>query len=197
MATRLHYRNRLNDKILGLDDEGFGDFAYEVEELNTYLELAVARLYPAIYKTAATAALTPTSYGNGRLGSVATAFADRVYMVEDGTELSPVYQWKTRAGSIIGVNVDNNATVIAYYYDAYTLPGDDVTDAGIPALYTPLIVLGALIEALESRHDQGERPDPSANTRQGHGEVTLLDRLVNRYESLKNDLTMSLPALVV
>lgn len=196
MATRLQYRQRLEDKILGLEDEGWGDFEYGVTELNTYLELAVARLYPSIYKTAATAVLTPTGYGGGRLGSVTTSYANSVYLVEDATELTPLLGWKTRAGVITGINVDYNPTVIAYYHDAYTLPSDDVTDAGIPAIYTPLIILGALIEAMESRHDQGERPDPSANTRQGH-EVSLLDRLVSRYESLKNDLTMSLPALVV
>lgn len=196
MATRLQYRQRLEDKILGLEDEGWGDFEYGPTELNTYLELSVARLYPAIYKSAATAVLTPASYGNGRLGSVSTTFADRVYMVEDGTELMPVYGWKPRAGQIVGINVDVNATVVAYYYDAYTLPSEDASDAGIPAIYTPLVVLGALIEAMESRHDQGERPDPSANTRQGH-ELSLLDRLSARYDALKNDLTMSLPALVV
>lgn len=196
MATRLQYRQRLEDKILGLEDEGWGDFEYGPTELNTYLELAVARLYPAIYKTAATAVLTSAGYGNGRLGSVSTSFADRVFMVEDAIELATIYGWKTRAGKVVGLNVDYNPTVIAYYYDAYTLPNDDIADAGIPAIYTPLIVLGALIEAMESRHDQGERPDPSANTRQGH-ELSLLDRLSARYDALKNDLTMSLPALVV
>lgn len=193
MATRLDYRNRVESKILGLDDEGYGDFTFEAEELNTYLELSVARLFPAVYKTVATATLTPTGYGNGRLGIATTSFADRVYMVEDATEFSPVYGWKTRAGKIIGLNIDNNPTVVAYYYDAYTLPADDTTDAGIPAMYTPLVVLGGLIEALESRHDTGQRPDPP----QGHSETTLLDRLSARYEALKSDLAMSLPALVV
>lgn len=193
MATRLQYRNRLEDKILGLEDEGYGDFSYGPTELNTYLELSVARMYPAVYKTAATSVLTPTGYGNFRLGSAATAFADRVFMVEDATEFSRVYGWSARAGSLIGLSVDNNPTVVAYYYDAYTLPSDDVTEAGIPAIYTPLIVLGALVEALESRHDVGVRPDPP----QGHSETSLLDRLSGRYESLKNELAMSLPALVV
>jgi len=197
VATRLQYRQRLEDKILGLEDEGWGDFEYGATEMNTYLELSVTRMFPAVYKTVATAVLTPTGYGGSRLGSVATTYANRVFMLEDATELTPIHGWKARGGSIIGINVDYNPTVIAYYYDAYTLPNEDVTDAGIPDSYTPLIVLGALIEALESRHDQGERPDPSANTRQGHGEVTLLDRLGSRYESLKNDLAMRLPALVL
>lgn len=68
-----------------------------------------------------------------------------------------------------------------------------MTDAGIPAIYTPLVVLGALVEALESRHDTGVRPDPTS----GHGEMSVVDRLTSRYERLKDDLAMSLPVITV
>lgn len=193
MATRKQYRDQLEDKIVGLEDEGYGDFSYEVPELNTYLELALARLYPAVYKKVATAVLTPVGYGNNRLGSAAVTLAERVFLVEDATESSLVYGWTTRPGKIVGLNVDNNPTVIAYYYDAYTLPANDTEDVGVPAMFSPLVVLGALIEALESRHDTGQRPDPPA----GHHETTLVDRLQRRYEAARDDLAMGLPALVV
>jgi len=193
VATRKNYRDQLEDKIVGLADEGYGDFQYEVPELNTYLELALARLYPAVYKKVATSALAPTSYGNGRLGSAAVSLAERVFLVEDATESSLVYGWTSRPGKIIGLNLDYNPTVVAYYYDAYVLPANDNEDAGVPAMFTPLIVLGALIEALEARHDTGLRPEQTA----GHQETSLIDRLTRRYEAAREDLAMGLPALIV
>ena len=196
MATRLDYRNKLKDKLLGIEDEGYGDFEYTDPELNTYLELAVARLYPAVYKRIAQAGLALTSYGTVRAGSLAATSPERVFLVEDDTEREAVYGWKIRPTSIVGINRDDfltTSTFTVYYHDAHTLPADDTTDAGIPAIYTPLVVLGALVEALESRHDTGVRPDPTA----GHGETQLVDRLTSRYERLKDELAMSLPVITV
>lgn len=115
--------------------------------------------------------------------------------MEDAAELTPIKGWQTRPTSLVGLPLerDDLATVNVYYHDAHAMPTDDVTDAGIPAIFNPLVVLGALIEALEARHDTGARPDPTT----GHTEVSLLDRLVARYERAKEDLAMSLPPVVL
>ena len=194
MATREAYRLDLKDKLLGIEDEGYGDFEYSDLELNTYLEMAVARLYPAVYQRASADDQTVTSYGNRGLGYVALADADRVFMVEEATELEPVTGWQIRPGRIVGIS-DVNETVNVYYHDAYVLPSDDVTDAGIPAMFAPLVVLGALIEALESRHDTGIRGDEQPHG--FHSETQLLDRLSARYSILKEDLAMALPGVFV
>lgn len=153
------------------------------------------RLFPAVFKRVSQNALTVTAYGLQGKGKVTGVTApDRVYMVEEATELTPVRGWEPRPTSLVNLPlvVEGLSTVNVYYYDAHSLPSDDVTDAGVPAIYTPLVVLGALVEALESRHDTGARPDTS----QGHQETSLIDRLMARYERAKEDLAMSLPAVV-
>ena len=195
MATRDVYRSKLNNKIVGLEDEGYGDFEFTDPELNTYLELAIARLYPAVYRRVATAAVAPTSYGTQHFGYVTTAFADRVFLVEDSVELEPISGWKVRSGRIIGLNTTATTSVVLHYHDAYDLPADDITDVGIAAVYTPLIVLGALIEALESRHDTGVRGEPQPTGT--HYETQLIDRLIPRYEKLKDELAMALPGVTL
>lgn len=196
MATRADYRADLNDKILAIEDSGYGDFEFTDAELNTYLELAVARLFPALYQKVVLENQTVSPYGSNRLYRVQTQFADRVFLVVDTKEQTPYFGWRV-VGSYIS-NIDaygESGSVDLHYYDAYTLPDDDTTDAEIPAVWKPLIVLGALIEALESRQDSGVRGDepPVGN----NVEVPLLDRLVARYEILKNDMAMSLPSVTV
>lgn len=194
MATRLDYRNDLKDKILGLEDEGYGDFEYTDPELNTYLELAVARLYPAVFCRVSADAQSLVSYGTRGLGYVEIDSADRVFLVEEAGEMEPLTGWTIRPGRI--ANIDARVgSVNLYYHDAYTLPNDDDTDAGIPALFTPLVVLGALVEALESRHDTGIRGDPQPHG--FHSETQLIDRLTARYTVLKEELAMSLPGVFV
>ena len=197
MATRLEYRLDLKDKLLGLEDEGYGDFEYSDTELNTYLELAVARLYPTVYKRVQLASQAITSYGSRGLGYVATDYADRVFLVEDTEELEPVTGWSIRPGRIAALPMSayDLSTVNLYYHDAYTLPNDDVTDASIPAYNTPLVVLGALLEALESRHDTGIRGDEQPHGY--HSEAQLIDRLMNRYTLLKEEMAMALPAVIL
>lgn len=195
MATREDYRLDLKDKILGLEDEGYGDFEYSDPEYNTYLELAVARLYPAVYKRVSMDDQSVTAYGTKGQGYVTCQMSDRVFLVEDSTELEAVTGWQIRPGRVVGVCPTDHPTVNVYYHDAYTLPNDDVTDAEIPALFTPLIVLGALVEALESRHDTGVRGDPQPHGY--HSETQLIDRLVNRYTLLKEEVAMSLPGVVL
>lgn len=136
-----------------------------------------------------------TSYGTRGLGYVDITNADRVFMVEDSTEMEPIGGWTVRPGRIVGIDTNQSTTVNLYYHDAYTLPNDDVTDAGVPDLYTPLVVLGALIEALESRHDTGIRGDEQPHG--FHSETQLIDRLVSRYAVLKDELAMGLPGVFV
>lgn len=197
MATRDDYRTALQAKLIGLEDEGYGDLEFAETELDTYLELTVAELFPDLYKVVSEDDLSVTTYGSGSWqGKVDVSFPSRVFMVEDAAELSPIGGWKIRPTSIIGLDTDaflGSATVNVYYYDAFTLPDDDTTESGIADMYTPLIVLGALIGALESRHDTGVRPDPTA----GHQEVGLLDRLQRRYDSMRARLGMSLPVVLV
>lgn len=195
MSTRADYRSDLNDKLLGLEDEGYGDFEFQNSELDTFLELAIARLYPAVHKKVALEAQTPTGYGENDFGYVETDFADRIFLVEDTTELEAILGWGIRPGKIIAIDTVDFPTVNLYYTDAYTLPAADATDAGIAEIYRPLIVLGALIEALESRHDTGVRGEPPPTGT--HHEVSLIDRLMRRYDQLKEDLAMSLPAVTV
>jgi len=200
MATRLQYRNAVKDKLIGLEDSGYGDLEYSDSEHNTYLELAVARLYPAVYQRKVQTGLSLSSYGTSNyLNSVTVLFPERVYLVEDASELNPLLGWSPRATSLSGIDRYMGggvsglvSTVNVYYHDAFEMPADDVTDAGIAAVYKPLVVLGALVEALESRHDTGVRPDPSGP----HEELQLIDRLQNRYDRLKEELAMVLPAVI-
>lgn len=195
MATRAEYRTQLKNKLTGLDDEGYGDFEFTDTELDTYLELTVASLFPALYRKAVDSGLTLAEYNNGPYSSVECTAPERVFMVEDATSRSTTYGWQVRPTGIVGIDgayCDGNS-INVYFYDAFVLPTDDTTDAGIPAIWTPVVVLGALIEALESRHDTGQRPDQT----QGHGEVSLLDRLTRRYETMVDRLRMNLPAVVV
>lgn len=204
MATRLAYRNTLKDKLLALEDEGYGDFEFTDAELNTYLELSVTRMFPAVYQRKVQTGLSLSSYGTSSdLSEVGVLFPDRVFRIEDATERLPISGWEVLPTSIIGVSKYSGSgstisSVNVYYYDAYTLPDDDVTDAGIANIYKPLIVLGALIEALESRHDTGAaliRHD-GAGSVNGHQEMPLVDRLQRRYDQLKRDLEMGLPAVI-
>jgi hypothetical protein len=195
MATRADYRSKLNNKILGLEDEGYGDFEYTDTELNTFLEFSVSRLFPAVYKRVAADAVEPTSYGTSFYGYVTHANADRVFLVEDSTELTPITGWRMSSGRILGLDTSLATSVILHYIDAFELPEDDVTDAEIPAIYTPLVVLGALIEALESRHDTGIRGEPPPTGQ--HYETQLIDRLQPRYDRLKEELSMALPGVVL
>lgn len=195
MATRLDLRNKLKDKILGLEDEGYGDFEFADTELDTYLELAVTRLYPAVYHRATQEGVVVSPYGSRGLGKVDTAFADRVFLLEDAIELDPVTGWSVRPGRIVDIDVRQWSTVNVHYHDAYVLPDDDGTPTEIPELFTPLIILGALVEALESRHDTGVRGDPQPHGY--HAETQLIDRLSARYATLKEEVAMSLPSVVV
>lgn len=136
------------------------------------------------------------SYGTNNYYRVATQFADRVFLVIDSTEQTPVHGWRSIPGYISNLDVyGDSGYVDIFYHDAYALPTDDVTDTEIPASWTPLIVLGALIEALESRQDSGVRGDPAPIG--NNVEVPLLDRLIARYERLKEDMAMALPVVTV
>lgn len=206
MATKLQYRDTLKNKLLSLEDEGYGDFEFSDVELDTYLELSVSRMFPAVYQRKLLPNVALSSYGTSSyLNSVACSFPERVFLVEDATEMTPLLGWQVRPTSIVGLDkyqgAGLNGTVGAvniYYYDAYELPTDDTTDAGIAAIYKPLVITGALVEALESRHDTGVYllKNDGAGRAVGHEEMPVVDRLMKRYDQLKRDLEMGLPAVI-
>lgn len=195
MATRLEHRTSLKNKLLGLEDGGYGDFEYSDIEYDTYLDLAVARLFPAIYKKDSVSNLTVISYGTAGAGYVESSVIpyERVFLVEDSTELTAVANWESRATRVMNINMDLYNTVNVYFTSAFALPEDELTDDGIPSMYFPLINLGALIEALESRQDTGVRGEPAPTG--PFYETGLLDRLKPRYDQLRSDLSMSLPGV--
>lgn len=133
------------------------------------------------------------AYGNEGKGRVDFQLASRVYLVEDSTSLDVVLGWDCRAGRVMGLDTRAVSSVDLHYYDAYILPPDEATDAEVPAELTPLIVQGALIEAMEARQDTGVRGDePWPN---GFQQTTLLDRLVAKFELMKSELEMNLPVV--
>lgn len=199
MSTRLDYRNDLNHKLLALEDGGYGDFDYDDTDLNFFLEVAIARLYPYVYKKL-TQTLTLTDYGTQSLSYVTPTFPERVFRIEETSERTPLVGWRVSGTDIIGLDKYQNgivtaSTVTVTYHDAYALPTDDVTDAGLSSIYTPVIVLGAQIEALEARQDTGVRGDPPPVGQ--FQEVTLLDRLIPRYDKLRDSVAMALPGVLL
>lgn len=199
MATRADYRAALTDKLLGIEDSGYGDFDPSPVEMNVYLDLAAGRLYPAIYKRVMQSGLSVATYGtDSSRGSVTVAFPEKVYLVEDAVELTPVLGWSMRPTSLVGIDIYQGpariiTSVNVYYHDAFAMPADDVTDLGLSNSYYSLLVLGAFIECLESRHDTGVRPDVS----KGYEQVSLIDRLTRRFESMMNEKAMGLPAVQI
>ncbi len=200
MATRADYRADLEHKLLALEDGGYGDFDYDDTDLNFFLQVAVARLYPYIYKKVSESK-TLTDYGTNQMSFITPSMPERVFRIEDATERVPMTGWWVSGTDI--VNLDkwqvglgvSTSTVTVYYHDAFALPSDDTTDAGISAVYTPLIVLGAQIEALEARQDSGVRGD-TPPIGQLH-EMPLLDRLISRYEKLRDGIAMTLPGVLL
>lgn len=195
MADREDYRLDLKDKLVGLEDEGYGDFEFTDAELNTYLALASARLYPFVYKRVRSASTPVVQYGTLLLGGFETDYAEKVFLIEDATERDIVTGWSVRSGEIVNIDTQTHPTVYFHYHDAYTMPSDDDTDVGLAEQYRPLLVLGALVEALESRHDTGVRGEPQPTG--PHQEVPLIDRLTARYDALKEQMAMSLPGVIV
>lgn len=197
---RSDYRDDLQHKLLALEDGGYGDFDYETPDYNLFLDLAVARLFPAIYKKVKQASLPLAAYGTQQFYSVTPANVANIFLIEDTVERTPLLGWRISGGDVINIDAGQGAgaatisLVNVYYYDAYTLPNDDVTDVGLAAVYKPLVVLGALIEALESRQDTGIRGDPPPTG--NFSETQLLDRLIPRYDKMVSQLAMSLPGML-
>lgn len=194
MSSKADYRTDLNAKLVGLEDSGYGDLEFTTAELDLYIELSVSQLYPAVYKRVSQDALTVVPYGTNYLASVTVSFPERVYLVEDAAELEPVTGWVPRPTKLIRLPSDITS-VNVYYTDAYSLPVGDATDAGISNVYKPLIVTGALIEALESRHDTGVRGEPAPTG--PYFQPSLIDRLRSHYETAKQELAMSLPGVTL
>lgn len=178
-----------------MEDGSYGDFEYSDLEYDTYLDLATLRMFPAIYKRVSSAPLSLTAYGTRDYGSVTHAdiMYDRVYLVEDADEYDAITGWTVRANTISGIDNVLYTNVVVHWTTAYDLPTNDVDDAGIPNIYEPLINLGALIEALESRQDTGVRGEPQPTGI--FQETQLIDRLKPRYDALKSDLAMAMPGM--
>lgn len=194
MATRLQYRTSLKDKLTALIDSDAADFDFSDVEYNIYLELAVARLFPSIYSRKTQNNLSTSQYGTqGGMARVSGVVKpERVFMVEDVAERTPIAGWQARPGTneILGIPADI-ATVNVHYFDAVTLPADDITDVGIGDEYLPLVVQGALIEALETIQEI-----PARNMQMAMPTMSsILDRIIARYDRLKEQMAMSLPVV--
>jgi hypothetical protein len=194
MATRLQYRTSLKDKLTALIDSDAADFDFSDTEYNIYLELAVARLFPSVYARKSQLGLATTQYGTkwGMARVSGVIKPERVYMVEDAAERTPIAGWQARpnSGEILGIPADISA-VNVLYFDAVTLPSNDVTDVGIGDEYLPLVIQGALIEALETIQEI-----PARNTQMAMPTMSsILDRVIARYNRLKDDMSMSLPVV--
>lgn len=193
MTTRLDYRNALKNKIIGIEDSGYGDFEYQDTELDTYMSLANYRLFPSFYKRSTQTGLVPASYGTAGAYKITGITPDisRVYAIEDATEGTFIRNWKPFAGEIR--NLDYGYTSITvHYYAPYTFPSDDVTAVQLPDEYMDILVLAALIEALESRQDTGVRPDPQSRLT----ELPLIQQLGSRLQALLQERALSLPSVV-
>lgn len=213
MATRADYRELLNNKFLGLDEEGYGDFEYEEPQLNDYLKLAVLGLFPSLFQLQVAVAaiegsdtfnaipncLTLETYGTLDLGSVSLPQYERVYSVEDYAERQEVLGWRVRNGRVDGIDTDCHTAVNVHYYVPVELPENDVDDAGIGVEFTPVIILGAVIEALESRHDTGLKTqgEPLYRYTGVHEETSLIDRLRSRYQELLAQVGMTVPGAIL
>lgn len=198
--TRADYRTDLEHKLLSLEDGGYGDFAYETTDEDLFLDLSVARLYPAIYKRVVESGLSLTSYGTQGFYSVTpVASLQRIFLIEDAAERTPLLGWQSSGLDVVNIDVRQGAgfttisSVNIYSHAPFVLPSNDSDDVALGDEYKPLVVLGALIEALESRQDTGVRGDPPPTG--NFTETQLLDRLIPRYDKMRDDLTMSLPAV--
>lgn len=195
MATRADYRTALRAKLLNIEDSGYGDFDYLDADLNTYLELAVAKLFPVIYDRDSLASQTVTQYGTNYLGSVSLSIDEsRVYLVESSDEYEVQRGWSRRPGKLIGLDADITA-VNVYYILPYAMPSSDGTAVGWPDEYKPLVVQAAFVEALESRQDIGTRPDPPQEG--GRSRSMVIDSARSALERMKSDMGMALPSEVL
>lgn len=199
LYTRERLRDLLEHKFLGLDNEGDGDFEFEEDDLNAFLELSLLRCFPALYKVDSDVAGTPTAYGTQLLGYLDTSdVSGTIYAVEDAVEMQPVTGWTLRPdGRVMGLDLGSYSTFTIYWYEPYTLPEDDTTFLTFPVEFVPLVILGAVLEALESRHDTGIQDDPDVRFPGQHHEIPLLQQVQKRYDQLRADIEMSPPAVVL
>lgn len=194
MATRLEYRTSLKDKLTALIDSDAADFDFSDTEYNVYLEMALARLFPTIYVRKTQLNLSTAPYGTTLGLSLVSGVTkpERVYMVEDAAERTPLAGWQARpeTGEILGLPFEV-PTVNIHYFDAFIMPSDDVTNVALGDEYLPLVVQGAIIEALETIQEV-----PPRNTQMAMPTMSgILDRVIARYERLKDQMAMSLPVV--
>lgn len=189
-----------------MDEEGYGDFEYESTDLDAFLQLSVLRLFPAYYKygsgttkTTDPQALTTASYGatGATLTAVTVPYPERVFRVEDNDTLDPVLGWTVSGSRVLGVDGSIHSSVTVWWYGPATLADDDVTPLDVPDEFIPLVILGALIEALESKHDAGIIGQDEVGRRYAgvHEEMPVVDRLSRRYDSMRQEMALTLPTL--
>ena len=109
MATRATYRTNLKSKLLALEDGGYGDFDYEDTDLNLFLAFAVSKLYPAVYTKVKQSSLTLTKYGSQSLYSVTPTYPERVFLLEDAVERTPVLGWLLSGTDIVNIDISQGA----------------------------------------------------------------------------------------
>jgi hypothetical protein len=194
MTTRLQYRTSLKDKLTALIDSDAADFDFSDTEYNVYLEMSLARLFPFIYARKTQLNLSTSAYGTTLGLSLVSGVtkAERVYMVEDAAERTPIAGWQARpeTGEILGIPFEV-PTVNLHYFDAFILPSDDVTNVPLGDEYLPLVIQGAIIEALETIQEV-----PPRNTQMAMPTMSgILDRVIARYDRLKDQMAMSLPVV--
>jgi len=197
--TRAKLRTLLENKFLGMENEGDGDFEFEKANLDAFLSLALLRCFPALYKTDSARAITPTGYGTQLLGYIdPDDMAGTVYAVEDGVELQPVTGWTVRPdGRVMGLDTGSYTTFNVWWYEPYILPEADDEFVTFPIEFVPLVILGAVLEALESHHSTGLQDDPDVRYPGQHHEVSLMVQIQKRYDQLRADIAMAPPSVTL
>lgn len=191
--NRSDFRTEVRNLLTGLEFSGYGDFDFTDTEMDSYLALAVARLFPALYFRDSQDAIATSSYGTrGKCSATVTdGIEDRIYMVEDAEEQEALEAWSTRPGKVVDI-CDAFTSVNVYFYDAYTMPDDDITEADWPERWNIVVTTGAALEVMAARRDAGKRPDPPSGS-----EMSAFDRLQGRYDDLVRSMAMTLPAVRV
>lgn len=196
---RSRLRDLLENKFLGLEESGVGDFEYSSADYNAYLELSVLRCFPAMYKVDALEGVSAVGYGTQSLGYIDNPdVSGTVYSVEDGIELTPITGWTVRPdGRVLGLDTVAYSTFNVFWYEPYTMPPNDTTSVLWPVEFVPLVILGAVIEGVESRHDTGLQDDPDIKYPGQYQEVRLLTKLYERYNRMRDDVGMERPAVIL
>lgn len=195
MANIADYRNMVRDRLAGIEMSGYGNFEFLDSELETFLNHAVAGLFPTIHRRVADADVATTEYGTNEFRKADVAYDEgRIYLIEDATERTPILGWSTRPGEVVGLPTD--PTTVNIYriepWPSFTSYGGGAV--GWPEEFAPLIVQHALITALSSRSDSGVRPDPQYG--EGRSIASYIETQTRWLEVMKRDLGQNMPGVI-